>query len=95
MYSANASVDDYINQAGGYNALADKSETFIVLPDGTARKADSSWLNFGSDDLPPGTTIVVQRDMAPLDTRQLILDIAQILQSFAISAASLAVIHNN
>jgi protein involved in polysaccharide export with SLBB domain len=95
MFSPDASVDDYVEQAGGYGSLSDKSETFIIFPDGTARKADTSWLSFGSASLPPGTTIVVQRDPAPLDARQLILDISGILQSLAISAASLAVIHNN
>jgi protein involved in polysaccharide export with SLBB domain len=95
IFSAEASVDDYVEQAGGYGPLSDKSDTFIVLPDGTARKSDSSWLSFGSASLPPGTTIVVQRDPAPIDSRQLILDISSILQSFALSAASLAVLHNN
>ena len=95
LFSANATADDYINRAGGYNALSDKSLTFVILPDGTARPIDSSWLSFSSEDIPPGSTVVVQRDVAPLDTRQLILDIAGILQSFAVSAASLAVLRNN
>lgn len=93
LFSPKATVDDYITRAGGYNALSDKSLTFVVLPDGTARPVDSSWLSFSSESLPPGSTIVVQRDVAPLDTRQLILDIAGILQSFAVSAASLAVLN--
>jgi protein involved in polysaccharide export with SLBB domain len=95
IFSANASVDDYINRAGGYNALSDKSLTFVILPDGTARPVDSSWLSFSSESLTPGSTIVVQRDVAPIDTRQLILDVAGIMQSLAVSAASLAVLHNN
>jgi hypothetical protein len=95
LFVPDATVDDYIDRAGGYSAVSDKSLTFVVMPDGTARLADSSWLHFNSDDLPPGSTIVVERDISPIDGRQLILDIAAILQSFAVSAASLAVLHNN
>ena len=45
-----------------------------------------------SNDLPPGSTIVVPRDVTPLDTRQLILDVSSIFSQFAVSMASLAVL---
>jgi polysaccharide biosynthesis/export protein len=45
--------------------------------------------------LPPGSAIVVPRDVTPLDTRQLILDISGILSQLAVSVASLAVIDHN
>ena len=91
-YRAGLTLDDYIEQAGGYAAIADESETFIVLPDGSARKVEKSWLSFSSNDLPPGSTIVVPRDVTPLDTRQLILDVSSIFSQFAVSLASLAVL---
>ena len=37
-YRAGQTLDDYIEQAGGYSATADDSLTFIVLPDGSARQ---------------------------------------------------------
>jgi hypothetical protein len=81
--------------AGGYGQFADESLAFVVFPDGTARQIGSSWLNFDNPDIPPGSTIVVPRDMEPIDLRQTILDITGILSQLAISAASLSVINNH
>lgn len=91
-YRPGMSVQDYIDKAGGYSAISDDSMTFIVLPDGTARKVEKSWLSFSADNLPPGSTIVVPRDVTPLDTRQLILDVSSIFSQFAVSIASMAVL---
>ena len=66
--------------------------TFIVQPDGSARKVENSWLHYDATALPPGSAIVVPRDLAPVDVRQLALDITSILSSFAVTAASLAVL---
>lgn len=92
QFSSKMSVSDYIDQAGGYAQFADTSLTFIILPDGTARPVESSWLNLSSPDIPPGSTIVVPRDVAPIDLRQIIMDTTSILSQFAVTAASLAVL---
>lgn len=91
-YRAGLTLNDYIEQAGGYAATSDESLTFIVLPDGSARRVQKSWLSFDAQSLPPGSTIVVPRDVTPLDTRQLILDVSSIFSQFAVSLASLAVL---
>lgn len=91
-YRAGNTLQDYIQMAGGYSPTSDESNTFIVLPDGSARKVETSWLNFSSVNLPPGSSIVVPRDITPLDTRQLILDVTGIFSSLAVTAASLAVL---
>ena len=91
-YRAGLTLQDYIEQAGGYAATSDESLTFIVLPDGSARRIQKSWLSFDAQSLPPGSTIVVPRDVTPLDTRQLILDVSSIFSQFAVSLASLAVL---
>lgn len=91
-YQPGAKLEDYLRKAGGYAQFADEGLTFVVMPDGTARKLDRSWLNFSSEKLPPGSSIVVPRDMTPIDTRQMILDITGVLGSLAVSLASLAVI---
>jgi len=91
-YRAGLTLADYIDQAGGYAATSDDSLTFIVWPDGSARRVRKSWLSFDADSLPPGSTIVVPRDVTPLDTRQLILDVSQIFSQLAVSIASVAVI---
>ncbi len=91
-YRRGITVADYIEQAGGYGATSDASLTFIVLPDGSARRVQKSWLSFDAENLPPGSTIVVPRDVTPLDTRQLILDVSSIFSQLAVSIASVAVI---
>jgi polysaccharide export outer membrane protein len=91
-YRAGLTLQDYIEQAGGYAATSDESLTFIVLPDGSARRVQKSWLSFDAENLPPGSTIVVPRDVTPLNTRQLILDVSSIFSQFAVSLASLAVL---
>ena len=90
---ANMTIEEYINRAGGYGRYADESLTFVVLPDGTARQAEKSWFAFGSQAIPPGSTIVVPKDVNPLELRQLLVDGTQILSQLAIAAASLAVLN--
>lgn len=91
-YRPGMTLEDYIEQAGGYAATSDESLTFIVLPDGSARRIQKSWLSFDAQSLPPGSTIVVPRDVTPLNTRQLILDVSSIFSQFAVSIASMAVL---
>jgi hypothetical protein len=91
-YRSGLTLADYIQQAGSYSSTSDESMTFVVLPDGSARKVQSSWFSFDSESVPPGSTIVVPRDVTPLDTRQVILDISSIFSQLAVSAASLAVL---
>jgi protein involved in polysaccharide export with SLBB domain len=91
-YRPGMTLEDYVEQAGGYAAMSDESLTFIVLPDGSARRVQKSWLSFDAQNLPPGSTIVVPRDVTPLNTRQLILDVSSIFSQFAVSIASMAVL---
>lgn len=91
-YRSGMTLADYIEQAGGYAATSDESMTFVVLPDGSARRVRKSWLSFDAETLPPGSTIVVPRDVTPINTRQLILDVSSIFSQFAVSIASMAVL---
>jgi protein involved in polysaccharide export with SLBB domain len=91
-YQPGMTVEEYIKKAGGYAQFANDGMTFIVMPDGSARRIETSWLNFDVTTLPPGSTIVVPRDLAPLFARQVILDVTSILSSFAVTAASLAIL---
>ena len=91
-YRSGNKLSDYVEMAGGYSATSNASDTFVVMPDGSARKLGQSWFNFSPTDLPPGSTIVVPRDVTPLDTRQMIIDVTGIFSQLAVSAASLAVL---
>jgi protein involved in polysaccharide export with SLBB domain len=91
-YQPGMTVDDYVKKAGGYAQFSDEGLTFVVLPDGSARKIETSWLGFEATRLPPGSSIVVPRDLAPLTGRQIILDVTGIMSSLAVTIASLAVL---
>ena len=91
-YRSGLTVADYIKRAGGYAQFSDEDLTFIVMPDGSAKRMETSWLNFDVQSLPPGSSIVVPRDLAPLTARQILLDVTGILSSFAVTAASLAIL---
>jgi protein involved in polysaccharide export with SLBB domain len=91
-FRSGVTVSDYIDQAGGYSQFADKSETFLVLPDGSARRVETSWLDFGGGgDIPPGSTIFVAKEIGRIDLRLIIVETTQIFSQLATTAASLAV----
>ena len=91
-YQPGMKVADYVRRAGGYAQFSNEEMTFIVQPDGSARRIETSWLNFDATALPPGSAIVVPRDLAPLNARQIILDVTGIMSSLAVTIASLAVL---
>ncbi|MBF0561631.1 MAG: SLBB domain-containing protein [Alphaproteobacteria bacterium] len=83
---------DYIKMAGGFTQQADKDRAYVILPNGMAEPlAISSW-NFTPTHIPPGSTIVVPRDLTPFDPWALTTSLSQVVSQIAISAASLAVI---
>ncbi len=92
QFAPDKTVEDYIDEAGGFQLTADKSRVFVVYPNGVAQPVRvSSWLR-ESVTLPPGATIVVPKDVDPLKTLDLIRDVTQVLSQLAVSAASIAVI---
>jgi protein involved in polysaccharide export with SLBB domain len=93
-FQEHADATDYVEDAGGYAQYADSSTAFIVLPNGKAEKLNDSWFNLERRTIPPGSTIVIPRNLEPYDNRQLILDITQVMSQLAIAAASLAVLSN-
>ena len=67
----------------------------MIYPNGTAQPLKVSFWNYESDQIPPGSTIVVPRDPAPFDLMGFTRDISGLLSNLAITAASLATINNN
>ena len=96
QFRSNLGFDDYVRLAGGPTQAADSSNAFVVLPDGTAMPSRENWLAFGSSGhIPPGSTIVMPRDLRPFDWGQFLKDATQVLSQLAIAGASLAVLQNN
>ncbi len=86
------SVKTYLKESGGYQRSADEKRVFIVYPNGLAQPMRlSGWRNTDAM-LPPGSTIVVPKNIDPLAKLDLIKDISQIIGQLAVSFASIAVI---
>lgn len=94
-FTPNASALYYIEQAGGFGQAADKKRVFVVLPDGSARKLQLSSWNFEKHDIPPGSSIVVPRDAAPLNALVLSERVISIFADLALSAAALVTVTND
>lgn len=95
QYDGKLTADDYVNFAGGTTEAADTGRTFVVMPNGQAQPLDLSSWSYSSVRVPPGSVIIVPRDLTPFDLYRLVKDVGSIVQSLAISAASLVVIGNN
>jgi hypothetical protein len=85
-------VEDYISQAGGYGRYADDGYVFIVNPDGSSRQMDAGLFHFNSDQLAPGSLIVVPRNLRPTEFQQLTLLVSKVFSDLAVAAASLSVV---
>jgi protein involved in polysaccharide export with SLBB domain len=95
LFKPGLSADDYIDLAGGVARYADEDYAFVVFPDGKTRKIDSSWINLNSDKIPPGSVIVIPRDLNPLTWHQFITDSTSFISQWILAAASLAVLSKN
>ena len=95
QFTPGASPSDYIKQAGGLTQDAEDDSIFVVLPNGQAQPVSTSFWNFTRVQVPPGSTIVVPKDLRPFDLTTFLRDSTQIISQLAISAASLAVLNNN
>lgn len=89
-FTPGASLKQYVDRAGGYSGAADEGRVFVILPNGTARKFQASFWNYKSEDIPPGSVVVVPRDAAPFNVLAFSERIFGLLSSVALTAAALA-----
>ena len=92
-FVADGKAEDYLQQSGGLAKSADDNRIFLVLPNGSARPLQTSFWNYRSEPIPPGSVIVVPRDAAPMTGLLLTERIASIVSSLALSAAALVTIN--
>jgi polysaccharide biosynthesis/export protein len=95
QFIAGTKADAYIDQAGGMRQSADGDRMFLVYPNGVAQPVSVSVWNYNPVQVPPGSTLVVPMDPAPLDIFTFAKDMTALISQMAITAASLAVIGNN
>ena len=93
QFVAGTRVENYIRQAGGYQRSADESRVFLVYPNGVAQQIEAgTWTFAPPTQVPPGSTIVVPKDPAPLGGLFLVREFTSLISQIAVTAASLAVI---
>lgn len=94
IYRVNSNVNDYVEQAGGLNVGAEKSEIFVLRADGTAKSGQSQgWFSgAGSIVLNPGDTIVVPEKIDRTSFMQSLKDWTSIFYQFGLGAAGLKVL---
>lgn len=95
QFIAGTAADEYIRQAGGFQRSADEDRIFVVYPNGQAEPLALNVWNFNPVQLPPGSTLVVPKDPAPLDLFTLVREGSSLISQLAVTAASLAVISRN
>jgi protein involved in polysaccharide export with SLBB domain len=96
QFVAGKSAPEYLNGAGGTLSTADEGRTYLVLPNGTAQPVRSrGWGATARVTPPPGSTVVVPKNIDPLYKLSVFRDVATIFGQLAISAATIGVLANN
>ena len=95
QFTPGKSAKAYITEAGGLSATADDDRIFLVLPDGRAQPIKGGVWSRTAAVIPPGSTIIVPKNIDPLKTLDLARDVTQIFSQVITSIASLAILATN
>lgn len=89
QFIAGKGVRDYVSETGGTSATADSGRTFLVLPNGTAQPVKNSGRGIV---VPPGSTIIVPKDIDPLYKLEVARDVSSIIGTLIASVATIALL---
>jgi len=94
VYRPQRTVNDYVQQAGGTTANADKSEMYVIRADGTAQSGQGTgWFSgLGGSALNPGDTVVVPEKIDRSTFMQSLKEWTAIFYQFGLGAAGLKVL---
>jgi len=92
QFIAGKTAIDYIGETGGTSKTADKRRIFLVLPDGTAQPLRNLKSINSKVVVPPGSTIIVPKDIDPLFTLDLIRDVTGIFGTLIQSVATVSIL---
>jgi protein involved in polysaccharide export with SLBB domain len=95
LYEPDKPVSAYLDQAGGFSSLADKSAVYVIRADGSALGyKEFPWLAGGEGkvNLMPGATIVVPQKLDTTSFTKHLKDWTTILYQFGLGAAALKVL---
>lgn len=92
QFIAGKSAKDYLREAGGLQSTAEADRAFLVLPNGTAQPLNASFWRRTASVVPPGSTIIVPKEIDPGKTLDIVSSIATIFGQFATGIASIAIL---
>jgi protein involved in polysaccharide export with SLBB domain len=92
-FAQNKPIGNYLRETGGLQSTADQKRIFVVLPDGTASLISAGgWSRDNGTGVPPGTTIIIPKNIDPLFKIDLITNITTIVASLLSSVATVALL---
>lgn len=93
QFTSGKTLASYLRDTGGLQSTADKNRIFIVMPDGTATPVSvGGWSRAAGNVIPPGSTIIIPKNIDPLYKLDLIKDISTIVASLLTSVATVAIL---
>ena len=93
QFVAGKSAEAYLRESGGTQSTADKKRVFIVLPDGMAQPLRGrGWARGYAGVVPPGSTIIVPKNIDPLFKLGVIRDVTGIVTGLLSSLATVAIL---
>lgn len=92
QFVAGKSTKDYLREAGGIQSSAEADRAFLVLPNGTAQPLSSSFWRRSAAVVPPGSTIIVPKEVDPGRGLDIASSVATIIGQFVTSLASIAIL---
>lgn len=95
QFVAGKSAETYLREAGGMLSTADDNRAFMVLPNGMAQPIRSSGWGGSGATPPPGSTIIVPKNIDPLYRLSVFRDVTTIIAQLATSVATIAVLATN
>jgi protein involved in polysaccharide export with SLBB domain len=92
QFVAGKSARDYLREAGGLQSSAEGDRAFLVLPNGTAQPLSASFWRRTASVVPPGSTIIVPKEVDPGRGLDIASAVATIIGQFVTSLASIAIL---
>jgi len=83
---------DYVSETGGTASSADKRRIYLVLPNGTATPVPGGGKRDAGLIVPPGSTIIVPKNIDPLFALDVARDISGIFGSLVTAIATLGIL---
>ncbi len=94
LFQAELTAKDYVRLAGGTTPDADLDSAFLILPNGEAVPLKLDSRSRYDKPLPPGSTIVVPRDLRKFDFLRTTTSVFGLVRDMAVTVASLVVLSN-